>query len=103
MGFATLVGGMATTIGTSTNLLVVGIAKDLGIAEFDMFSFALPAAIAGTIAVIYLWLVAPLLLVDRETALDTDSPRLFAARLLLGESSAANGVTVAEARGLAKE
>ena len=101
MGFATLVGGMATTIGTSTNLLVVGIAKDLGIAEFDMFSFALPAAIAGTIAVIYLWLVAPLLLVDRETALDTDSPRLFAARLLLGESSAANGVTVAEARGLA--
>ena len=30
MGFATLIGGMATTIGTSTNLLVVGIAADLG-------------------------------------------------------------------------
>ena len=101
MGFATLVGGMATTIGTSTNLLVVGIAKDLGIAEFDMFSFALPAAIAGSIALIYLWLVAPLLLPSRETALDTDSPRLFAARLLLGESSAATGLTVAEARALA--
>ncbi|MAH22441.1 MAG: SLC13 family permease [Gammaproteobacteria bacterium] len=101
MGFATLVGGMATTIGTSTNLLVVGIAKDLGIAEFNMFSFALPAAIAAIIAIIYLWLIAPLLLPRRETALDTDSPRLFAARLLLGESSAAVGMTVAEARALA--
>ncbi len=101
MGFATLVGGMATTIGTSTNLLVVGIAKDLGIAEFNMFSFALPAAIAAGVAIIYLWLIAPLLLPNRETALDTDSPRLFAARLLLGESSAAAGITVAEARALA--
>lgn len=101
MGFATLVGGMATTIGTSTNLLVVGIAKDLGIAEFNMFSFALPAAIAASVAIVYLWLIAPLLLPHRETALDTDSPRLFAARLLLGESSAAVGMTVAEARALA--
>lgn len=101
MGFATLVGGMATTIGTSTNLLVVGIAKDLGIAEFNMFSFALPAAIAASVAIVYLWLIAPLLLPHRETALDTDSPRLFAARLLLGESSAAVGMTVAEARAIA--
>jgi Na+/H+ antiporter NhaD/arsenite permease-like protein len=29
MGLATIIGGMATTIGTSTNLLVVGIARDL--------------------------------------------------------------------------
>ena len=100
MGFATLVGGMATTIGTSTNLLVVGIAKDLGIAEFDMFSFALPAVLAGCIAIVYLWLIAPLLLPDRETALDADSPRLFSARLLLRESSVATGLTVAQARAL---
>ena len=100
MGFATLVGGMATTIGTSTNLLVVGIAKDLGIAEFDMFSFALPAVLAGCIAIVYLWLIAPLLLPDRETALDADSPRLFSARLLLRESSVATGLTVAKAHTL---
>jgi Na+/H+ antiporter NhaD/arsenite permease-like protein len=30
MGLVTLVGGMATTIGTSTNLLVVSIAKKYG-------------------------------------------------------------------------
>ena len=30
MGLATIIGGMSTTIGTSTNLLVVGISQDLG-------------------------------------------------------------------------
>ena len=40
MGFATLVGGMATTIGTSTNLLVVSVANDLGLERFSMFDFA---------------------------------------------------------------
>lgn len=54
MGFATLVGGMATTIGTSTNLLVVSVARDLGLPEFGMFDFALPAAIAGGVAIVYL-------------------------------------------------
>jgi len=47
MGFATLVGGMSTTIGTSTNLLVVSVAADMGMRRLDMFDFFLPAAIAG--------------------------------------------------------
>ena len=33
MGLATIIGGMSTTIGTSTNLLVVGIAHDMGVFE----------------------------------------------------------------------
>lgn len=101
MGFATLVGGMATTIGTSTNLLVVGIAKDLGVVEFDMFDFVLPATIAGGVAILYLWLIAPRILPNREGGLDNASPRLFSARLLLSESSAATNLTIAEARSLA--
>ena len=36
---AVLIGGMATTIGTSTNLLVVGIAADLGVPQFALFDF----------------------------------------------------------------
>ena len=42
MGLATIVGGMSTTIGTSTNLLVVGISQDLGMHEFTMFEWVLP-------------------------------------------------------------
>ncbi|HCO61213.1 MAG TPA: SLC13 family permease [Porticoccaceae bacterium] len=97
MGFATLVGGMATTIGTSTNLLVVSVAADLGLEKFGMFDFALPAVIAGAVATIYLWLIAPRLLPEREMALVDSSPRLFEARLLLPEQSPACGKSLAEA------
>lgn len=87
MGFATLVGGMGTTIGTSTNLLVVTVASDLHAAHFRMFDFALPAAIAAGIGIVYLWLVAPRLLPARDIPLTDASPRLFDARILIPESS----------------
>ena len=44
MGFATLLGGMTTSIGTSTNLLVVSVAADLGLNRFGMFDFRLAGA-----------------------------------------------------------
>ena len=87
MGFATLVGGMSTTIGTSTNLLVVTVAADLDAVHFQMFDFVVPGAIAAGVAILYLWLVAPRLLPDRETPLADGSPRLFDARILIPESS----------------
>jgi di/tricarboxylate transporter len=97
MGFATLVGGMSTTIGTSTNLLVVSVASDLGLRRLEMFDFFAPVAIAGGIAMAYLWLVAPRLLPPRETGLGDASPRVFAAQLLIPEDSYADGRTLAEA------
>jgi di/tricarboxylate transporter len=101
MGFATLVGGMATTIGTSTNLLVVSVANDLGLERFSMFDFALPAAMAGSVAVLYLWLIAPRLLPKRAIDLEDGSPRLFEARLHLSQQSPAVDKTLAEALALA--
>lgn len=100
MGFSTLVGGMATTIGTSTNLLVVSVASDLGLERFGMFDFAVPAAIAGGVAVVYLWLIAPKLLPKRKIELEDPSPRLFEARLLLDEHSLAVNKTLAEAKAM---
>ncbi len=97
MGFATLVGGMATTIGTSTNLLVVSVAQDLGLEKFGMFDFALPAVIAASVAGVYLWLIAPRLLPERKMDLADGSPRLFEARLLLPEESPTCGQTLADA------
>ncbi len=97
MGFATLIGGMGTTIGTSTNLLVVSVAADLGLPRFSMFDFVYPAAIAASVALVYLWLIAPRLLPAREIGLTDPSPRLFEARLHLGGDSLATGHTLAEA------
>ncbi len=96
MGFATLVGGMATTIGTSTNLLVVSVAADLGLPRFGMFDFVVPAAIAAGVASVYLWLIAPRLLPDRQLDLTDASPRLYDARLLLSPGCRACGKTLAE-------
>ena len=64
MGMATIIGGMATTIGTSTNLLVVGIANDMGLEAIQLFDFVVPALIAGFFGIIFLWLIAPSMLPD---------------------------------------
>ena len=66
MGMATIIGGMATTIGTSTNLLVVGIANDMGLDEIQLFDFVIPALIAGSFGMLFLWLIAPNMLTDRS-------------------------------------
>jgi len=96
MGLATLVGGMTTTIGTSTNLLVVSIAKNMGVVEFGLFDFVKPALIAAVIAIIYLWLIAPKLLPKRTAFMTDTSPRLFSAYLTINEESAALGKTIAQ-------
>lgn len=96
MGFATLTGGMSTTIGTSTNLLVISVAADLGLRRFDMFDFFLPATIAGGIAILYLWLVAPRLLPHRDALLDDASPRLFFGHLHIEEETFCDGETLSK-------
>jgi di/tricarboxylate transporter len=98
MGLATLIGGMATTIGTSTNLLVVGIAANQGLPELKMFDFALPVAVAAIPGLLYLWVIAPRLLPDRKPPMSDISPRVFKALLYVNEDSFANGRTLTEVR-----
>jgi len=98
MGFATLIGGMSTTIGTSTNLLVVSVANDVGNIHFGMFDFVVPAVIAGGVAILFLWLVAPRILPKRETPLGDFSPRIFVAHLHVEEGGFAEGKTFSEVR-----
>jgi di/tricarboxylate transporter len=91
MGFSTLLGGMATTIGTSTNLLVAAVAMEMGLAPFHMFDFAAPAVIAGLLGAAYLWLIAPRLLPDRKICLTDASPRIFTAHLAVTPGSPLDG------------
>jgi len=97
MGFATLLGGTSTTIGTSTNLLVVAVAAEMGLKRLEMFDFLVPAAITGSIGIAYLWLLAPRIIPKREQPLADTSPRIFAAHLVILEESPAVGKTLAEA------
>lgn len=49
LSFMTVLGGMISLIGTSTNLLVDGVARDAGLAHFGLFEVA-PLGIAVTLA-----------------------------------------------------
>ena len=96
MGLATIVGGMSTTIGTSTNLLVVGVAENHGLERFGMFDFVLPVAIVGSVGLLFLWLVAPRLLPDRVLPMTDTTPRIFNGQLFVNDNSFAAGKTLSE-------
>ena len=96
MGLATIIGGMSTTIGTSTNLLVVGISHDMGMHEFSMFEWVLPVAIVGGVGLVFLWLVAPRLLPDRTPPMADTTPRIFSAQLHVKEGGWADGKKLSE-------
>ncbi len=92
---AILIGGMATTIGTSTNLLVVSIAEDLGLPPLGVFDFTGVALLAGLVALPYLWLVMPRLL-PANGGKEKDTVRRFQAAIHLTETSLAKSATAAE-------
>ncbi len=96
MGFAAIIGGMSTTIGTSTNLLVVGLARDTGIRDFSMFDFMVPVAIVGGVGILFLWLIAPKLLPERTPPMSDTSPRIFNSQLLINEEGFAAGKQLSE-------
>ena len=63
----TVMGGMISLIGTSTNILVSGVSEKAGLAPFSMFEIA-PLGLAITVVGgIYLVLAAPRLLPDRQS------------------------------------
>jgi di/tricarboxylate transporter len=96
MNFAVLTGGMATSIGTSTNLLVVSIAAQLGVGPFGMFDFTAIALTAAVPAILYLWLVAPRLLKDRRPPMESTEQRVYQAIFHIDEGSFADGKTLSE-------
>ena len=96
MGLGTIIGGMSTTIGTSTNLLVVSVAADMGMQRLQMFDFLLPAVMAGSLALLYLWLIAPRLIPERQPPMIEGSKRVFNAQLLIPEGNSLVGKPLTE-------
>lgn len=91
---AVLIGGMATTIGTSTNILVVSIASDLGMRRMGVFDFTPIVLVAAVIALPYLWLIMPRLLRDNRVE-DAVPRRRFQASLRVGDASVLTGQELA--------
>jgi di/tricarboxylate transporter len=98
VGFAALLGGTMTTIGTSANLLVVNEAEALGLPAFGLFHFILPASVGVVVGLLFLWLVAPRLLPERDAPIRQAAPRIFKATFFVGEGGWAVDRTLAELR-----
>jgi di/tricarboxylate transporter len=72
LSYVTVLGGMITVIGTSTNILASGLAKKLTGQEFHLFQFTALGLTTFAIGLIYLAIAAPHLLPERKPASDSN-------------------------------
>ena len=101
LSYATILGGSLTMIGTSTNLLVDGVAREHGLAPFGMFEITLPALLIAGCAMSFIMIAAPRLLPHRETLsrmLRPDLARTFMTELLVPVDSPMAGKSISEAQ-----
>ncbi len=67
LSFAAIMGGTCTLIGTSTNLLVNGVAQDKGLEGFGMFDITMPGLIMAAVGFTYLTLLGRFMLPERPS------------------------------------
>lgn len=73
LSYITILGGSITVLGSSTNLLAAGVAREAGIHSVSFFSFAVPGLAIAAVGAAYVLFVLPHLIRDR--AKDETDPR----------------------------
>ncbi|MFO7029196.1 SLC13 family permease [Limnospira fusiformis CCALA 023] len=71
LSYASILGGMITVIGTSTNILAGGISEQLGYGNFHIFQFTSVGLLTFLIGLLYISLIAPKLLPKRESRINS--------------------------------
>ena len=101
LSFAAMFGGMATLIGTSTNILVSAISEERGLGGFSMFEFFPLGVLLIVVGILYMMTIGRRLIPDRqaqEGLVDRYQLREYLTEVMLLPNSPLVGQTLQEAR-----
>jgi len=101
LSYATVLAGMITVVGTSTNILASGISAKLGYGEFSLFQFTALGVVTFLAGLIYLTIFAPKLLPDRKSStgefLDDDyGSKVYLSEVIIAPRSNLIGQTLSQ-------
>ena len=100
LSYVSQLAGVVTLIGTSTNILASELTGQAGLGGFGMFDFSTIGLMIFATGALYLLIVAPRLLPDRQSGQTTESKYQvseFLSEVLVPEGSEYHGQTLAEA------
>ncbi|HIG84787.1 MAG TPA: SLC13 family permease [Verrucomicrobia bacterium] len=101
LSYAAIVGGTCTIIGTSTNLVASGIAKERGLEEFGMFEVSKLGVIFVAVTFFYMLFIGRKLLPDRvtlSTLFESDEGKEFLTVAIISKGSELIGKNIKDSR-----
>lgn len=98
LSYATILGGLCTVIGTSTNLVVNGMLVHSGHAGLGLFEVTLLGVPCCLVGLTYIVLCSPWLLPERlRSAAEPEDPRSYTVEMLVDPNSGLVGQTIEQA------